>query len=299
MEGMGVDNPRIKAMQARSDPAVYVQYWQVPLCKTCTARPGFCCYALWCSWCASWQNRKQALHGDLDRYICCNGACPCSGRCGEKSCPGFCLCLEVWCCFAMSVSSTRYMIQDELRIQTTKCDNCIIGTMIVLEYVACICHLVACITGNNEIRMAADIIRLIADLVWCSVCACMQTQHKVEMDERDKRPGGAPAPLQAPGVQMIPMGGHPPQAYPPQGHPSAYPPQGPPAGYPPQGPPTAYPPPGYPPQGYPPQQPAYAGYLPPQQQGYPPQQGYYPPPGGYPPQQPYGQPGYSQQEMKR
>jgi hypothetical protein len=25
------------------------------------------------------------------------------------------------------------MIQDELRIQTTKCDNCIIGTMIVLE----------------------------------------------------------------------------------------------------------------------------------------------------------------------
>jgi hypothetical protein len=36
--------------------------------------------------------------------------------------------LEVTCCFAQSVASTRWAIQDELRIQTTQCDNCIIGT---------------------------------------------------------------------------------------------------------------------------------------------------------------------------
>ena len=29
------------------------------------------------------------------RYTCCNGDMPCSGRCGEQSCPEFCLCLEV------------------------------------------------------------------------------------------------------------------------------------------------------------------------------------------------------------
>jgi hypothetical protein len=29
------------------------------------------------------------------RYICCNGACPCSGRMGESSNPELCLCLEV------------------------------------------------------------------------------------------------------------------------------------------------------------------------------------------------------------
>lgn len=33
---------------------------------------------------------------------------------------------------AMSVAATRYMIQDELLIQTTGCDTCIITTMIVL-----------------------------------------------------------------------------------------------------------------------------------------------------------------------
>lgn len=64
----------------------------------------------------------------LHRYICCNGTCPCSGRLGEQRSPEFCLCMEVTCCFAQSVASTRWLIQDELRIQTTQCDNCIIGT---------------------------------------------------------------------------------------------------------------------------------------------------------------------------
>ncbi len=64
----------------------------------------------------------------LCRYICCNGTCPCSGRCGEQNSPECCLCLEVTCCFAQSVAATRWAIQDELRIQTTQCDNCIIGT---------------------------------------------------------------------------------------------------------------------------------------------------------------------------
>ena len=47
-------------------------------------------------------------------------------------------------------------MQDELRIQTTKCDNCIIGTMIALEYIACVCHIIACITGSEEIRQIAN-----------------------------------------------------------------------------------------------------------------------------------------------
>ncbi|GFH18589.1 uncharacterized protein HaLaN_15419, partial [Haematococcus lacustris] len=66
-------------------------------------------------------------------YICCNGACPCSGRMGESSNPECCLCMEVMCCFAQSVASTRFMIMDELRLETTACDNCLIGTMICLQ----------------------------------------------------------------------------------------------------------------------------------------------------------------------
>ncbi|PNH07550.1 hypothetical protein TSOC_005974 [Tetrabaena socialis] len=46
------------------------------------------------TYCASYSLRKQALHGDLSRYLCCNGMCPCSGRMSESKCPEFCLCLE-------------------------------------------------------------------------------------------------------------------------------------------------------------------------------------------------------------
>ena len=40
-----------------------------------------------------WQTRMRCCASD--RYICCNGDCPCSGRFGEQSCPEFCLGLEV------------------------------------------------------------------------------------------------------------------------------------------------------------------------------------------------------------
>lgn len=104
-----------------------------------------------------------------------------TGKCGEKSCPKFCLCLEACCCFASSVAATRYLIQDEMGVANTKCDNCLIATMILLQQLACICELVACITGNQDLQEIAQCIRCIADLFWCSVCACMQTQHKYQV----------------------------------------------------------------------------------------------------------------------
>jgi hypothetical protein len=129
-----------------------------------------------------------------------------AGRCCESKCPAFCLGMETVCCFSLSVQTTRYMIQDELRIHTTKCDNCLIITMIVLEYIACVLHIVACIVGSEELRQAAQIVQIIADVMWCTVCACMQTQHKVEMDQRDTNPGaytGAP-PMAPPMQQAMP-----------------------------------------------------------------------------------------------
>ncbi|GLI59287.1 hypothetical protein VaNZ11_001140 [Volvox africanus] len=254
-------DPRIAKLNSR---LAYQRHWQIELFKTCYKKPGYCCFALWCPYCASYGLRKQALHGDLSRYICCNGNCPCSGRLNESSCPEFCLCLETWCCFAQSVATTRWMIQDELQVETTKCDKCIIGTMIFLQYLRCVCDILACFF--SELQDAAQIVDLLADFTWCTVCACMQTQHKGELDHRDKNPTAVPPPLpgmMAPGVQMIPMGAPPSQpsyGYPPP-PPGAY-------GAPQPGPSYPYPPPpGYPPApGYP--TPAYGGYPPmPQQPG--------------------------------
>lgn len=164
----------------------------------------------------------------MSRYVCCAGYMPCSGRCGESRCPEFCLCTEVLLCFGNSVASTRFLLQDEFNIQTTKCDNCIIGFMFCLQQIACIFSIVAMIVGSDEIQEASQLLSCLADMVYCTVCACMQTQHKIEMDKRDGMFG--PQPMAIPPLQQMsridqpfpPSVGYPPQ--PAYGQPYGYPP---------------------------------------------------------------------------
>lgn len=254
------DNLKEKKMQQwEMRKTGYSNTWKTGLISAPCADPCFCCLSFCCPWCVSYSQRRRALHGDMSRYTCCNDMMPCSGRCGESACPELCLCCEVCYCFGLSVATTRWMIQDELHIQNTACDNCILATMLCLQQLACICNIIACLTQDSTIEALADAIDLLAEIVWWSVCACMLTQHKIQMDERDSGQRG-PAPQQ--GAPPTP-----PQAagYPPSGQPGGYPPPGQ-AGYPPPGQ-TGYPPPGYPTQGTP----AYQ----PQQPGYPPDQGMY------------------------
>ncbi|RMZ55267.1 hypothetical protein APUTEX25_005545 [Auxenochlorella protothecoides] len=146
----------------------YTGLWKTDLSNACIASPGFCCTSIFCSWCVSYHLRKRALHNDMTRYLCCNGDWPCSGRCGEQSCPEFCLCTEVFFCFPQSVASTRWMLQDEMRLQNTECDNCIIGTMFAAQYLACLCWIAACISGNDILNDLAILADNIADILWCS-----------------------------------------------------------------------------------------------------------------------------------
>ncbi|GFP88911.1 hypothetical protein PHJA_001034800 [Phtheirospermum japonicum] len=214
-------------MQERQN---YRNLWHTDLMRTIQQDPPFCCLSLWCGPCVSYMLRKRALYNDMSRYVCCAGYMPCSGRCGESRCPEFCLATE--------------------------------GFMFCLQQIACIFSIVAMIVGSDELSEASQILSCLSDMVYCSVCACMQTQHKVEMDKRDGKFGPQPA-MAVPAVQQMsrldqpypPAVGYPPPAY---GHPQYPPPPPQPAGYPPPGgyPPAGYPPPGgYPPAGYPP-----AGY---------------------------------------
>ncbi|KAK6263138.1 hypothetical protein QUC31_008954 [Theobroma cacao] len=129
------------------------------------------------------------------------------------------------------------------------------GFMFCLQQIACIFSIVAMIVGSDEIQEASQLLSCLADMVYCTVCACMQTQHKIEMDKRDGMFG--PQPMAVPPVQQMsridqpipPAAGYPPpaygQAYPPQA-PGYTAPGYPPAAYPPaQNPPAGYPPPGY------------------------------------------------------
>ncbi|KAJ9681353.1 hypothetical protein PVL29_020301 [Vitis rotundifolia] len=191
---------QLEKMSARQ---YYRNLWHTDLMHAISADCPYCCFATFCAPCASYMLRRRALYNDMSRYECCGGYMPCSGRCGESRCPEFCLCTEVFLCFANSVASTRFMLQDEFNIQTTKCDNCIIGFMFCLQQVACIFSLVAMIVGSDEIKSPPDLscrsdicllpdcpfsywivchmlfsndfeFILILHLCACKVCACMQ-----------------------------------------------------------------------------------------------------------------------------
>ncbi|KAK9802708.1 hypothetical protein WJX73_009701 [Symbiochloris irregularis] len=257
-----------KYNQFETRKSQYSHTWHTDLMHATCADPCYCILALICPPCVSYDVRKKALYNDMTRYVCCNGDCPCSGRMGEQSCPELCLCAEVWFCFTQSVASTRWMLQDEMHISNTSCDNCLIGTMICCQYLACCVNIAACIAGIPDLDAAADAIDLLAQAIWCTVCACMQTQHRVQIKQRDANPGmvrppmnpyQAPAPqaMPPPGVQGpvppygpnqgYPQGGYQQQGYGQQG--PSYGQQGPPYGQ--QGPPYGGPPQGYPAQGYP------------------------------------------------
>lgn len=224
---------KYQRLEGRSN---YPREWQTQLVSAPAASPLYCCYATFCCYCASFQQRKQILYGDMSRYICCAGAWPCAGRMGEQKCPDFCLGLEVVLCFPQSVASNRWALQDELRIMNTPFDNCVIGTMIAAQYLACVCSIAACLSGSDEINELAQVLDCVADILWCSVCGCLLTQQHVEVAARDAA-GGALAygasqqqgAMHAPVQQQIAMGVPPPQ----QQH-AGYPPQygAAPAGYP-------------------------------------------------------------------
>ncbi|XP_074337865.1 uncharacterized protein LOC141675056 isoform X1 [Apium graveolens] len=281
---------QLDKMQLRQS---YRNVWHSDLISTMTADAPYCCFAALCAPCASYMLRKRALYNDMSRYVCCGGFLPCSGHCGESKCPEFCLCTEVFLCFANSVASTRFLLQDEFNIQTTKCDNCIIAFMVCLQQLACIFSLVAIIVGSDEISEASQILNCLSDMVYCTVCACMQTQHKLEMDKRDGRFG--PQPMAVPPPQQMSRVDQPyppPVGYPqgygqtpygcPQGQPQGYNSQFQPRSYAAQGSPhqgynyqnqqQGYPPQGSPYQAYPPQGAPHQGYNSQYQpQGYPPQ----------------------------
>jgi hypothetical protein len=40
--------------------------------------------------------------------------------------------------------------------------------MIALQYLACVCHIVACIVGSDELNQLANLIDCLADIVWCT-----------------------------------------------------------------------------------------------------------------------------------
>ena len=142
-----------------------------------------CCCACIFPPCSAAYLRYTALDDDLSRYSCCQGymdnACFKSGKCGEKSCPGFCLCVEVSLCLGPSISSTRMMVMDQYEIRPDPCDNRIIRMTNCLLMFSCLCDLLSiCV---KEFRHFSNVIHSIANCVAYSTIGCMTSQVFREM----------------------------------------------------------------------------------------------------------------------
>ena len=134
---------------------------------------------------------KSYANGVSD-FICCQGyvdKCCCfePASCFPGSSLG--LCLEGCCCPMFSLSIARIHVMDIKRLrpdpmdyQTIACSNC-------LQLLSCICDCLSiCV---EDLREAALVIDLVADLVTCSVGGCMGAQiyHEVHNDPGIKAPG--------------------------------------------------------------------------------------------------------------
>ena len=87
------------------------------------------------------------------RYSCCQGyICPsCTSACPREPAP-LCLCLESCLCEGLAISATRIYLQFEREIVTDPCDNRLIRFNNFMQILRCICHILAAIDDNFEVR---------------------------------------------------------------------------------------------------------------------------------------------------
>jgi len=185
----------------------------------CCKEPLCCCASALgspCGFTACWARSKvlDTYYNGTADFICCQGYLP--GCCciqPTECCPGsgFGLCCE-GCCFPMtSLSVARLHMMDTKKIQPDPCDWQIIACANCLQLVACIFHIIAIFV--EELRDAAAILDLIADLVMLSVAGCMgaQVYHEVKMDKLNGYQVGGPTIMQGqtPVAMAQPVGGPP------------------------------------------------------------------------------------------
>jgi hypothetical protein len=128
---------------------------------------------------AFWHTHYHAAFVICQRYLDC--CCLKSGSLGESTCPHLCLCCEAYCCIGLAISATRLHVMETYGIQPDPCDARIIRFNNCIQLLSCFCKLAAAISGSDAIESLAQILDLIAQLVFMSTSACMQTQTNYEV----------------------------------------------------------------------------------------------------------------------
>mmetsp|Transcript_146882 Transcript_146882/g.366322 ORF Transcript_146882/g.366322 Transcript_146882/m.366322 type:complete len:227 (-) Transcript_146882:69-749(-) len=149
--------------------------WDIKMVNAPMAAPGTCCFAFWCGPCMAYSQRNELLDITGEPYICCAGLCPCgpcSKPCSDRN-PW--LCLEVCCCTSQAILGNRFMIQTRFDRQNDPCDDCLLTLVCLFD---CLALFARCFMDEET----ADCLKAASDCLYATVCACMLTQHKVELE---------------------------------------------------------------------------------------------------------------------
>ncbi len=154
--------------------------WKTSMMNSCCSSPAFCAFACVCPCIPMWQQR-MAIIGENGKYQCCLGYFPCL----TMECPVPCYCCEMFCCPGIAASVNRMFVMSALQIKPDPCDQCIICCSNIMQIVACLARIFCS-------QQLADALDCVADLVFCSVLACMQTQTQFEIEQNPQTLGQWP-----------------------------------------------------------------------------------------------------------
>ena len=93
------------------------------------------------------------------------------------------MCIEACCCAGLAVSSTRFVMMEQYHFMADECDNRLIRFNNCIQVLSCICHVLAIF--KPQFRDLAQIIDLIADIVFFSMAGCMTAQVDYEINYRE------------------------------------------------------------------------------------------------------------------
>jgi len=164
-------------------------------CGSCCAHPisTFCCLStgLTCGYGTNWCLRGMVLEWNWKNYYCCQGFAPCCQEQCDALLPqneygrAACMCCECFCCVGLALSASRLQLMIEYDLKPDKSDYQIIQFNNCIQCLSCICDTLA--ICFRQIRGCADIIRIIAHIVWMMTSGCIGGQIAAEKTYQNKR----------------------------------------------------------------------------------------------------------------
>ena len=197
---LGPDEAKGKYGSALGPYATNPNKYDITMCQAPCKEPCCCLFSMACLCPIQIHMRHKALNhvepgSGWKNYKCCQGmfgSCCCfkPGEMGESTCPLPCMCLEAFCCVGPAISATSGVIRhhyslglDEDDVRLIRCNNCL---QIFAICLTCISICTPCEADD----LAASIVNIIADVVFCSVGGCMtaQTYHEIKKREAMSAP---------------------------------------------------------------------------------------------------------------